>query len=206
MHYIIIKFKSNTYGPFKSKYMSVKDVFDIINIPLNGNYELYKYINIENNRIINRRKKYDIDYLESGLYIIEEKNKKYKSLSHLSNIRINSISNNYSINDSSDNEKDLYVRKSEKINNEINKDDDSLHIISSIQKKDQNLNGKEKNNLLNNVMNKEQNNNSFLKKQELTDEIENKNYRINENNNENISTININKCILNVCLKNQYII
>ncbi|OUM69891.1 hypothetical protein PIROE2DRAFT_2082 [Piromyces sp. E2] len=76
MKYIIIKFKSNTFGPFRSNNLSLKDVYNIINIPLNGDYEIYKYLSYENKCLTQRRKKFDIntsEFLENGIYVIEEK-------------------------------------------------------------------------------------------------------------------------------------
>ena len=59
MKYILIKFKSNTYGPFKANNLSVKNVFNIINIPLKGDYEIYKYLTYENKRLNKKKRIFD---------------------------------------------------------------------------------------------------------------------------------------------------
>jgi len=140
--YIIIKHKLNTYGPFKSKNLTIKDVFDMIHIPLNGHYELFTYLKVDNNKkIMRRKKKIDINkekYLKSGIYEIEEKK---DDLEKKDNTRFNSLQSEIS-----------NISEQKKLSN--NKSNSRININSIISEQK-----RLKNNNTNNIINVNSNNN-----------------------------------------------
>jgi len=138
----IIKYKYNTYGPFKSKNLTIKDIFDKIRIPINGHYELYTYVKVDkNDRIRKIRKKIDINtnkYLESGIYIIEEKKKDYENHNSYSSNSYNSSSrSSYISNTSSElipSEKGNHKKNLDNYNIAINRSNNSLNDETNSQK------------------------------------------------------------------------